>query len=117
MRTIIALLLALTAAVAQSAAVAAAVDLNAPGELDALRERRPEHYEKVRIILSLARSRPAPVASRWIETRVGASEVELVQWRVSDPPKLRVSFTLDDVRYAAQVVPLLEPARPVPAGQ
>ena len=102
--------------VASGGVVAAGVvDLTNARELELLRDRRPDHYAKVRAILALAETRPSLDAGRWIEARVGASDVQVLQWRVSDPPKLQVSFTLDDTRYTAQVVPVLEPARPVPA--
>ena len=114
MHKLIALLFVLIPA-AHAAVVGAVIDLTNPAELESLRDRRPEHYAKVRAILAAAETRPAVEAGRWIEARVGASEVELLQWRVSDPPKLRVSFTLDDTRYTAQVIPDLRPARPVPA--
>jgi hypothetical protein len=100
---------------AQAAPAGGVVDLTDPRQLQSLRDHRPEHYAKARVILAIATTRPTYEAGRWMETRVGASQVELLQWRVSDPPKLQVSFTLDDTRYTAQVVPTLEPARPVPA--
>ena len=108
-------LLVLLVSIAPSAVAAGTVDLTLPGALESLRNQRPEHYRKVSAILALAESHPLSSTARWIEARVGASDVELMQWRVSDPPKLTVSFTLDDTRYTGQVVPVLEPARPVRA--
>src|SRR3569833_1769820 len=48
--------------------------------LESLRDRRPDHYAKVRAILKVAETRPAISASQWIEARAGASDVELLQW-------------------------------------
>jgi hypothetical protein len=114
MRKLIAPLLVL-GSVAQAAAPGGVVDLTVPGQLDALRDRRPEHFVKVQAILALARTRPAESTGQWIETQFGASEVELLQWRVTDPPRLRVSFILDDTRYTGEVVPVLAPVRAMPA--
>lgn len=114
MRTLCSVLV-LASSVAQAAALGGVVDLNGPGELQALRERRPEHYARVEAVLALARAAPPARAGSLIEARLGASDVELLQWRVSDPPRLRVSFTLDDARYTAEVIPVLPPAHAIPA--
>lgn len=95
--------------------VSITVDLNDPGALESLRTDRPDHYARARAILAIVEARPAPDVARLIEARFDASDVELLQWQVSDPPKLRVSFTLDSTRYTAVVVPALEPARLMPA--
>jgi hypothetical protein len=108
-------LLLLLSPMAHAGMVGGVIDLTDPGALESLRDRRPDHYAKVRAILKVAETRPAVGASQWIEARAGASDVELLQWRVSDPPKLVVSFTLDDTRYTAQVVPFLPAAHAVPA--
>ena len=47
--------------------------------------------------------------------RFDATDIEMLQWRVSFPPKLQVSFTLDTTRYTAEVTPNLPPARATPA--
>ena len=114
MRMRIALFL-LASPIAQAAMAAGVIDLDTPGALEALRAQRPAHYAKVEAILALAQARPAPTTPSLMEARFGASDVELLQWRVSDPPRLRVSFTLDDTRYTGEVVPSLRPARALPA--
>ena len=103
-------------AISQAAGFTAPVDLNAPGVLASLQERRPDHYAKVRAILALVESRAQFDLGPWIEAQFDAADVDFLHlWRVSDPPKLKVSFTLDDARYSAIVVPMLPPARAVPA--
>ena len=108
-------LLLLCSGFVQAAIVTRTVDLNSPGALESLRDQRPTHYTKARAILAIAKARPASDLGRWIEARFDASDVELLLWRVSDPPKLGVSFTLDDTRYTAYVVPVLPPVRAIPA--
>jgi hypothetical protein len=114
MRMLIAFLFLLTTA-GQAARLDPTIDLSSPGTLESLRAERPEHYAKARAILTIAETRVTPDVGRWIEARFDASDVELLQWQVSDPPKVRVSFTLDATRYTAVVVPSLSPARPLPA--
>jgi hypothetical protein len=114
MRMLIALLFFLSTG-GQAAAFNPTVDLNSPGVLESLRAERPEHYAKARAILTIAETRPTPDVGRWLEARFEASDVELLQWQVSDPPRLRVSFTLDATRYTGVVVPSLAPVRPMPA--
>lgn len=114
MRRLIALLFFATAA-AQAAVVTNVVDLDAPGALQALRDARPAHYAKVQAILAMAVERPRAGVEKFIEARFDASDVEMLLWRVSDPPKLRVGFTLDSTRYTADVVPALPPVRALPA--
>lgn len=113
MRRLITLLFILSTA-AQAAIFNGTVDLNSPEALETLRDRRPEHYAKVQAILAIAVARPDLNLGTWIEAHFDASDVEMLLWRVSDPPKLRVSFTLDNIRYTADVLPALQPARAVP---
>jgi hypothetical protein len=115
MRIQIFVLSAFLCGAAQAATFAGPVDLTAPGVLESLRGQRPDHYAKARAILALAKSRPGATTGRLIEARFDAADVQMTFWRVSDPPKLQVSFTLDDTRYDAQVVPDLPPARALPA--
>ena len=102
-------------AIAQATGFEQPMDVNAPGALKYLQERRPDHYQKVRAILALVESRPQLNLGPWIEAQFEASDVDFLHlWRVSDPPKLKVSFTLDDIRYTAVVVPVLQRARGMP---
>ena len=118
MRMLIAILLlagAALAGTAQAGTINRNVDLSVPGAIESLRDRDPAHFAKVSAILSYVEANPTrPDSGRLIETRFDAADVEMLQWRVSNPPKLRVSFTLDSTRYSADVVPNLPPARAVP---
>jgi len=99
-------------AVAQAAGPAEPVDLNAPGALGALQHRRPDHHAKVQAILGLVQAKPQLDLGPWIETRFDASNVDFQHlWRASDPPKVKITFSLDDARYTAVVVPELQAAR------
>lgn len=102
-------------AISQAAGFNGPIDVNAPGVLASLQERRPDHYAKVRAILTLVESRAEFNLGPWIEAQFDAADVDFSHlWQVSDPPKLKVSFTLEDARYTAVVVPRLQPARAVP---
>jgi hypothetical protein len=111
MRTLVALLFVST--IAQAAIVNEAIDLTAPGALQSLQQRKPEHYAKVQAILAIAEAPPRPDLARFIETQFEVSDVDMLAWRVSYPAKLQVSFTLDHTRYTALVVPRVV-ARPTP---
>ena len=116
MRLLIPTLLLATATATQAADVTERVDLNAPGAFESLRSTRPAHYEKARAILQDAGTHPtAPTTRPLLEARFDATDIEMLQWRVSFPPKLQVSFTLDATRYTAEVTPNLPPARATPA--
>jgi hypothetical protein len=97
-----------------AAIVTKMVDLDAPGAIEALQSQNPEHYARARAILATAKAAPRTDLARFIEVEFRASDVECIAWRVSDPPQLKVAFTLDSTRYSAVVVPQLPPARPVP---
>jgi len=105
-------------AVAQATGLAEPVDLNAPGALGSLQQRRPDHYAKVQAILGLVQRKPQLDLGPWIEARFDASNVDFQPlWRASDPPKVKISFTLDNDRYTAVVAPELQPARAMRARQ
>jgi hypothetical protein len=113
MRAIVALLFLAGAA---HAGVPQPVDLDEPDVLDGLRANNPAHYAKVQAILVATREQPAYDLGDWMRTRFDASEVSAAPlWHVSDPPKIRLSFTLDKTRYTAMVVGRFRPAQAVPA--
>jgi hypothetical protein len=108
MRTLVTLLFA--SAVAQAAGFAEPIDLSAPGALQSLQGRRPDHYAKAQAIIELVKAKPNQDLVPWIEARFDASDVDFRHlWLVTYPPKMKVSFTLDEARYTAIVVPVLEP--------
>ena len=97
-------------------AAANVVDLNAPGALEALRVQSPKTYAKISAILATAEERPSSEIGEWIRAGFDASDVEAMPlWHVSDPPKLKLSFTLDRTRYTAVVVGRFRPVEPIPA--
>ena len=102
MRTLVAVLLA--AVLSGVACAGPPIDLNLPNALRSLQARNPAHYKKVSAILSAAQDYVSPDMESWIEATFNATEVECVAWRVSNPPKVTVSFTLDKTRYTATVV-------------
>jgi len=114
MRILVALML--LAGTALAAPVARIVDIDNPGTLDAIREQSPEHYAKIEKILAAAERVPAFEWGKHLPAAVGASDVmALPLWMVSDPPKLKLEFTLDDTRYSATVIGRLPGAGLQPA--
>jgi hypothetical protein len=93
------------------------VDLDAPGALDALAHDNPQHYGKVREIMADVQKRPDSEVPQWMRTRFDASDVNYGPLLiVTDPPKRRLSFTIDEVRYRSTVTltnwkPQLMPAK------
>lgn len=99
------------AMVMTSASAQPAVDLGEPGALDALRERNPRHHDSVTRILAAAREVPHTRVRQAITVRYDASDVRFEPLvSLSDPPKMKLFFTLDAVRYSAVVVPNFLPA-------
>ena len=115
MRTIVAVASLFLATIASVALAAQPVDLNAPGFLEALRVENPGHYAKVQAILAATEARPSSEIREWIRTRFDASDVDAAPlWHVSDPPKIKLSFTLDQTRYTALVVGRFPPIQLLP---
>src|SRR5437016_12502900 len=54
-----------------------AIDLNAPGALEALQRSNPTHYEEVRKILEGVLQRPDTDVPRWIQTNFAAPGASL----------------------------------------
>lgn len=88
-----------------------AIDLDAPGAMQWLRERNPAHYERVQAILVLAEARPTAQFRDWMRAHFDATEVaDAPLWKTSNPPRRTFSFMLDDTRYRATVVGRFQPA-------
>ena len=108
-------LAALLFAAGTAGAAGPPIDLNAPGVLESLREHNPAHYEKIQAIIVLAEARPAGQFREWMRSAFAATEVaDAPLWQVSNPPKRKLSFTLDDTRYTATIVGRFTQARPIP---
>ena len=81
------------------------VNLNEPGALEALQESNPTHYEKVRKILEGVPQQPDAGVPRWMQTNFDAQDVKYLPIVLtSHPPKRRLSFSLDAMRYEAIVI-------------
>ena len=97
--------LALAALLAPQGA-GAAVDLNVPGALDAIRDQDPRHYERIDGILRAAEGLPCHTPEFQRAMKAG-HEAEAARCSVmlmtSYPAKRRLSFTLERVRYVATV--------------
>jgi hypothetical protein len=94
---------------------ARAIDLNAPGALEALQQSRPAHFDKVRRILEGLPQQPDPAVSRWMRVSFDARAVNYPPFILTSfPAQRRLSFVLDDTRYEAIVILTTVPARALP---
>jgi len=91
-------------AIAPLASAGAAVDLNAPGAIESLARRNPEHYAKIEKILADVARQPQEAVAQWMKAEFGAEDVSFPQLLMtSDPPKRNLSFALDKTRYEVVV--------------
>ena len=80
------------------------VNLDVPGALDVLARNKPQHYTKVREILTAVQKQPESEVPKWMRTRFDARNVSYEPLLlVTNPPKRRLSFTIDEVRYQSTV--------------
>ena len=113
MRTMV---IALSFATAATAAPITVIDIDEPQTLARVRQENPAHYAKIEKVLAAAEKVPAFELREWLPTAVGASDVLAAPlWLVSDPPRMKLAFTLDETRYTATVVGRFPPALPQPA--
>jgi hypothetical protein len=107
-----------TISVAQSAAdpaQSAAIDLNAPGALDALRRSRPEDYRRIVVILAGITRHAQGDVPHWLQANFDARDVVYQPlWLTSFPPKRRLSFSLEGQRYRAVLTITDQGARVLP---
>ena len=99
----------------QAAAEERYVDLNRPGALDAIARDNPAHYRQILEITRVAsevscetalKMLPVPAASRL--------ECVAIALMTSDPPKRRVNFELDSIRYRMVVTLKTQPGELIP---
>ena len=98
---------AVLAAVLLSSLVAHAgeIDLDRAGALETLSQSNPAHHAKVTRILEGVAQRPDRDVTRWMQVSFDARDVTYAPIVLtSHPAKRRLSFVLDDTRYAATVV-------------
>lgn len=105
------------AILAAASAVAAPVDLDAPGVLDQLKASQPKHFEAVTEILRTAERLPCKDREiRALKARFDVRELECYATiMTSYPPKRRVSFSYDGTAYVAVVTLRGTEARVTPA--
>ena len=91
------------------------MNLNDPIDMAEVAKINPAHYEKIeKIIKGINRQRSEQVA-RWIKVTFKANDVIFPEiLLVSLPPKRRLSFVLDDIRYEG-LITQYESFRPIPA--
>jgi hypothetical protein len=91
------------------------VYLDGPADLARLREVNPGHYARAERILAAANQLCRPGPGRLLGT-LGARELECAaELLTSNPPKRRLTFTLDDTRYIALATITDDPPRLIPA--
>ncbi|MFL6602580.1 MAG: hypothetical protein ACJ8R9_14780 [Steroidobacteraceae bacterium] len=79
-----------------------AIDLNEPGALDRLARDNPDHYTKIRQILAEVDEIPERSVSRWMKAQFKATEIAYFPVLLaSNPPKRKLSFTLETTHYEA----------------
>jgi hypothetical protein len=81
------------------------IDLEDAVALAQLKVANPAHYEKIRQILIGLQEEPKRAEGDWLQANFNASDVDLSRYllKTSNPPKQRLQFTLDDVRYKMQL--------------
>jgi hypothetical protein len=83
-----------------------AIDLNVPGNLEAVERADPEHYAKIQRILAEVPQRPPAERSvaSWMRTEFQARDIHYTDLVMTSlPPKKRLAFSLDDTAYVAVV--------------
>jgi len=77
-------------------------NLNEPGALDRLARDNPDHYTKIRQILAEVDEIPERSVSRWMKAQFKATEIAYFPVLLtSNPPKRKLSFTLETTHYEA----------------
>src|SRR5260221_8612461 len=81
------------------------VDLDRPGALDTVARENPRHYRQIVEITRVASEVSCETALGMLPVPV-AKRMDCVALAImtSDPPKRRVTFQLDDVRYRMVVI-------------
>jgi hypothetical protein len=92
------------------------VDLDRPGALDTVARENPRHYRQILEITRVASEVSCETALKMLPVPA-ANRMECVALAImtSDPPKRRVSFELDSIRYAMVVTLKTAPGRLLPA--
>ncbi|HTD04791.1 hypothetical protein [Undibacterium sp.] len=86
-------------------------------DLARIRQARPEHYWKILQILADIQDQAEGKVGKWLQTTFDARDVSYEPLLlVTDPPKRRLAFRLDNARYEGVIVltdyqPLKTPAK------
>lgn len=92
------------------------IDLDLPGNLEAIQRTNPEHYAKIERILAEVPRRPPNEVTRWMRTEFQARDVQYADLVMTSlPPKKRLQFSLDNESYAKVVTLSGWTAKPMPA--
>lgn len=80
------------------------IDLNKPGAMEQVRKDRPKHYEKIQSIMEGVIKQPDEKVPEWLKVNYQANNATYAPiLMISHPPKKRLSFQLDEIRYEAVV--------------
>ena len=82
------------------------IDLNVPGNLEAIERDHPDHFAKIgRILAGVSRQPPTEHAvATWMRTQFDARNIRYADLIMTSlPPKKRLEFRLDDTAYVAVI--------------
>lgn len=86
------------------------VDLRDEGALEALQRSNPGHFGQIRRVLVRMRQAPSAGPQHWFPKHVRATDLEFseLSMKPAYPPRQRMRFTLDNVRYTLDVPVVVE---------
>lgn len=108
---------ALAAVIVGSSYASGPIDLDVPGNLQAIERDNPDHFAKIERILAEVPRQPPNEGSvvAWMRTRFQARDVRYTDLIMTSlPPKKRLQFSLDDISYV-KVVTLNWDSKVMPA--
>lgn len=83
----------------------AAVDLDRPGVLERIARDDPTHYAKILAVLDAARVHPCETLPGILKTQLDVPQADCTAYLLltSNPPKLHLTFRLDQTSYMSNV--------------
>ncbi len=93
------------------------IHIDDASDLALIKVTRPEHYRKIQKILADIQDQSEGKVGKWLQTTFDAREISYKPLLlVTAPPQRRLSFRLDDARYAGVIImtadaPLMSQAR------
>jgi hypothetical protein len=103
MRTLLGLLLPAVLLTAAPVSAIQRVDLDQPGAIERVQRDNPTHYRAIQHILSEAPKLQPRALTGWIRTSYDPKAPPVLLIKTSYPPRARLEFALDDIRYVAFV--------------